>query len=404
MLYGEEVKLSDIAATFDTPCYIYSRACLEKQLLSFQEALGDLPHRICYAVKANSNIAILNLLAKKNSGFDIVSQGELERVLAAKGDPKKIVFSGVGKLQGEIERALEVGIGCFNVESEAELTRLAEIAKRLNKTAPIALRVNPDIDPKTHPHVATGLSSSKFGIEYDAVVPLCQKMHVFSHVKLIGLACHIGSQLTELEPFLEALDKLFALKSTLEKMQIVLQHINIGGGLGVRYRDEDPPSIQAYVAALRKKMSQQKVEFFFEPGRVLVAKAGILLTKVEYIKQSHHKNFAIVDAGMNDFIRPSLYNAWHEIIPVHLRENEKQPYDIVGPVCESADYFGKNRNLSLQPGDLLTILGVGAYGFVMSSNYNSRPRVAEILIDKDKMHLIRERESFETLFEKEYLI
>lgn len=402
--YGENVKLADVAEQFGTPCYVYSKRALVSQWDAFEKAFGNVPHRICYAVKANSNIAILNLFAQKNAGFDIVSRGELERVLAARGDPKKIVFSGVGKQQDEIERALEVGVGCFNVESEAELERLQKIGVKKNKIVPIALRINPDIDPKTHPYIATGLSSNKFGIEYQAALLLCKKIKTFSHIKMIGIACHIGSQLTEISPFMEACERLLHLVAHLKSLKIHLQHIDVGGGLGVVYQNEKPPSIAEYVTAIINKLSAHGLEIFIEPGRVLVANAGVLLTRVEYLKYSAHKNFAIIDAGMNDLMRPSLYDAWHEILPVLERSTEKKNYDIVGPVCESADFFGKNRALALAEQDLLAVMDVGAYGFSMSSNYNSRPRAAEVMIDQDQVFVIRERESFEELFKTENIL
>lgn len=400
-LYGEAVNLSDIAAEFGTPCYVYSKNALATQWRLFEDSFTNLPHRICYAVKANSNISILKFFAEKGAGFDIVSQGELERVLKAGGNPEKIVFSGVGKQQHEIERALDVGVGCFNVESIPELYRIETIAAKKNIIASIALRINPNIDPKTHPYIATGLSSNKFGIEYEEIFPLCEKLTQFPHIKLIGIACHIGSQLTELSPFIEAMDRILKLTDQLKKLNIHLQHINMGGGLGVTYHQEMPPSIEEYVNAIREKLSDSPFEIFIEPGRVMIAKSGVLLTRVEYLKHTSHKNFAIIDAGMNDLMRPSLYEAWHDIIPLHQLDNEKESYDVVGPVCESADFFGKKRLLAIREGDLLAILDVGAYGFSMSSNYNSRPRAAEVMIDGNKAYLIRKREGVGDLFENE---
>lgn len=403
-LYVEDIRLSDIVEQFGTPLYVYSHAALEENWHAFQNAFGKVKHQICYAVKANSNIAILNIFAQKNAGFDIVSQGELERVLAAKGNPSKIVFSGVAKQSTEIKRALEVGIGCFNVESLNELERIHHIATQQKKVAKVSLRINPDIDARTHPHIATGLSSNKFGIEYKEAFAICQKIQKMPHLKLIGIACHIGSQLTELEPFLEAIDKLLTLLAELTAAGIQLQHINIGGGLGVKYRDERPPTIDEYITAILKKLESTSLEVIVEPGRILVANAGILLTRVEYIKQTSHKNFAIIDAGMNDLMRPALYDAWHDIIPIHVRNSGKNRYyDIVGPVCESADFYGKNRFLELEADDILAVCSTGAYGFCMSSNYNSRPRAAEIIIDKNQIHLIRERESISNLFANEYI-
>lgn len=403
-LYAENVRLADIAEKFGTPCYVYSRAAIENNWQEFNKSFGNYPHRICYAVKANSNIAILNILAKLNSGFDIVSRGELERVLAAGGNPKQIVFSGVGKQEDEIIRALEVEIFCFNVESEAELEKINTLAARLKKIAPIALRINPNIDAKTHPYIATGLHENKFGIELSLVLSLCEKISTFSNLKLIGIGSHIGSQLTELDPFLETLDCLLGLVDQLSERGIQLQHVDIGGGLGVRYKEETPPAIHDYIMALRKKLEKHFIEVIIEPGRVIVANAGVLVTKVEYLKHSNHKNFAIVDAAMNDLMRPALYNAWQNIIPLKKNKNEEQMYDIVGPVCESGDFLGKERKLSLQTGDLLAICSAGAYGFAMSSNYNSRPRVAEIMVEGDKMHLIRRRETIEDLFVHEKIV
>ncbi len=404
-LYAEEVKLSDIAAQFETPCYVYSRAALEENWHAFNNAFENAPHKICYAVKANSNIAILNLLARLNSGFDIVSLGELERVLAAGGDPKKIVFSGVGKKTQEIIRALEVGIYCFNVESDVELERLNTIAKQQNKVAPIALRINPNIDARTHHYISTGLKDNKFGIAAENALALCHEIKKMTHLNLIGIACHIGSQLTDLSPFQESITLVLELVKQLTEQGIQLKHINFGGGLGVRYQDEQPPSINDYVKSLCQRLQHLPYEIIIEPGRAIVANAGVLLTRIEYLKHTAHKNFAIVDAAMNDLMRPALYDAWQNILPVELKNTHTLvPYDIVGPVCESADFLGKNRLLNLHAGDLLTVCSAGAYGFSMSSNYNSRPRVAEIIVDKNKVHLIRERETTETLFSNEKLI
>ncbi|HSW93063.1 MAG TPA: diaminopimelate decarboxylase [Gammaproteobacteria bacterium] len=401
-LHMEAVNLLEVAREYGTPCYVYSKKALIDNWQRFHEAFGSHPHRICYAVKANSNLAILNILAGLQSGFDIVSLGELERVLAAQGDPSRIVFSGVGKKPHEILRALEVGIHCFNVESEEELDRLNTLAKQQNKIASIALRINPDIDARTHPYIATGLNENKFGIAYTDVLPLVNKIQSLSHLKLIGIGNHIGSQLTELSPFSEAVDRLLNLANQLVQKGFQLQHINIGGGLGVSYRNETPPSIQEYAETVLTTFAASPFEIILEPGRAIVANAGILLTTVDYLKKTPHKNFAIVDAAMNDLLRPALYNAWHDIQPVNLQHHaEKRLYDIVGPVCESADFLGKERTLALEVGDLLAILCTGAYGFSMSSNYNSRPRAAEVLVDRDQIHLIRERETIEDLFIKE---
>jgi diaminopimelate decarboxylase len=404
-LFAEDISLIEIAKQFGTPCYVYSRAAIENQWREFHNSFGQYPHRICYAVKANSNIGILNLLARLGSGFDIVSVGELERVLAAGGDPKNIVFSGVGKTETEILRALDANIFCFDVESIAELDRLQTLAKRKDLVAPIALRINPNIDARTHPYIATGLHENKFGIDINEAFAICRQIKSMSHVQFIGIACHIGSQLTELDPFVEALDCLLQFIDNLLSFDIHLQYINIGGGLGVRYQDESPPSISEYVALLVKKIEKYKLKIVLEPGRAIVANAGMLLTQVEYLKQTAHKNFAIVDAGMNDLIRPALYDAWQKIIPVTTHSHSPETlYDIVGPVCESADFLGKERLLSLNIGDLLAISSAGAYGFSMSSNYNSRPRAAEILVDGNHAHLIRQRESIQDLFLHERMI
>ncbi|HSW70076.1 MAG TPA: diaminopimelate decarboxylase [Gammaproteobacteria bacterium] len=404
-LYAEDVSLTEIAKQYGTPCYVYSKKMLLDNLKNFNLAFETVPHRICYAVKANSNLAILNLFASMQSGFDIVSLGELERVIAARGDPKKIVFSGVGKKSHEIIRALDVGIHCFNVESEAELLRLNTIAKEKNKIAPIALRINPNIDAGTHPYIATGLHENKFGIAYHDALNLITMIQSLDHLKLIGIGNHIGSQLTELSPFSDAIDRLLELVDQLLNKDISLQHVNIGGGLGVQYRNEKPPSIQHYASALIAKLVNYPLEIILEPGRALVANAGVLLTRVEYLKPTAHKNFAIVDAAMNDLLRPALYNAWHDISPVQIQKNiSKKLYDIVGPVCESADFLGKDRELALKTCDLLAIQSAGAYGFSMSSHYNSRPRAAEVMVDKNKTHLIRERETIQDLFRGEMIL
>lgn len=404
-LYLESVPVTAIAEAYGTPVYAYSQAAIESAWQQFDNAFKGCPHRICYAVKANSNIAILHLLARLGSGFDIVSRGELERVLAAKGDPKKIVFSGVGKQDDEIIRALEVGIFCFNVESESELTQLNRLAQQENTIASIALRINPNIDAKTHPYIATGLKDNKFGIALDKVMPICRTLKNFPHLKLIGIGCHIGSQLMELEPFTEALDCLLQIDQQIADLGITLQTLDIGGGLGITYQDESPPAIQAYADLLRSRLHGIHRELILEPGRAIVGNAGILLTTALHVKHTEYKNFVVVDAGMNDLMRPALYDAWQKIIPVTQRADAAaELYDIVGPVCESADFLGKERQLSVQAGDLLAICSAGAYGFSMSSNYNSRPRAAEILIDGSQMHVIRERETYEELFAREKLV
>jgi diaminopimelate decarboxylase len=405
ILTMEQTPLSDVANQFGTPCYVYSRAAIEENWRAFNNALIDIPHRICYAVKANSNIGILNLLTRLGSGFDIVSLGEMQRVLAAHGDPKKIVFSGVGKKTVEIASALAAGIHCFNVESVDEIQRIHAIAKADNKIATITLRINPNIDAKTHPYIATGLKENKFGIDIDRIADVCANIKTLSHIQLIGIACHIGSQLTTIEPFIEATDRLLEIAEQIMKDGFALQHINIGGGLGVRYHDEEPPSIHLYVQKIRERLKKNSLEIIIEPGRSIIANAGVLLTRIEYLKPTAHKNFAIVDAAMNDLIRPALYDAWQDIVTVQNNtEYPEKAYDIVGTVCESADFLGKNRRLRLQTGELLAIMSAGAYGFSMSSNYNSRPRIAEVMIDKNKMYLIRRRETIEELFSSESII
>jgi diaminopimelate decarboxylase len=405
LLFCEEVPLSDVAKKFGTPCYIYSYAALENNIKSYIDGVANTQCRICYAVKANSNIAILNIFAKKNIGFDIVSVGELERVLIAKGDPKKIIFSGVGKREDEISRAIQMGVGCFDVESESELERLNQIAMKKNTIVNVALRINPNIDANTHPYISTGLHENKFGIYFSDILKVCDKIRDMPHIKLCGLAFHIGSQLMKLQPILEAIDCLLDLSSQLLKLGVQLTYLNFGGGLGVSYQAETPPSISTYLAAIKKKIENCSLEIIIEPGRSLVANTAILLTEVEYLKHTPHKNFAIVDAGMNDLIRPALYDAYHDIKPI-INRNELDPvtYDVVGPICETADFIGQNRKLSLLSGDLLAVMTVGAYGFCMSSNYNSRPRLPEILINKNEIHLIRERESILDLFKLENII
>lgn len=400
-LYIEDVALPQAALTFGTPCYLYSRATIEANWRAFDAALQSIPHRICYAVKANSNLSILNLLAKLQSGFDIVSVGELERVLAAGGDANKVIFSGVGKKKDEISYAIEKGIYCFDIESMAEAERIQEIAHALDKQVNVALRINPDIDANTHAYISTGLSENKFGVAARDAIAICQKIHAMPALKLVGIACHIGSQITDLAPFKLTLDYLFNTYEQLSKIGISLKTINIGGGLGIVYQKEQPPTIIDYAAMIANKAANYPVEIIIEPGRSIVGNAGVLLTRVEYIKHSSHKNFAIVDAGMNDLMRPALYHAWQHIMPVNLQTAKKLTYDIVGPVCESADFLGKERDLVLAEGDLLAVDCVGAYGFSMSSNYNTRPRPAEVLVDGDKMNLVRRRESIHELFDCE---
>jgi diaminopimelate decarboxylase len=397
------ISLKRIAEQFGTPCYVYSRATLEANYREFDQAFQEPPvrglsHQICYAVKANSNLTLLNVLSQLGAGFDLVSGGELERVLKAGGDPQKVIFSGVGKQAAEIETALRANIYCFNVESEAELERIQEVAQELGKVAPIALRVNPDIDAMTHPYIATGLKDNKFGIARASLAGLRPKIKKMKNLKLIGLACHIGSQLVKLEPFREAMGCLRELSLEFAADRLPLQHLNVGGGLGVRYRNENPPSRKEYVALIKEMFSGQKIKIILEPGRSLMADAGLLLTRVEYLKETADKNFAILDAAMNDLLRPALYEAWHDIIPVTAGSAEVKSYDLVGPVCESADCLARDRRLRLKANDLLAILTTGAYGFSMSSNYNTRPRPAEVLIDGNKVHVIRRRETVKDLY------
>ncbi|MBK9131650.1 MAG: diaminopimelate decarboxylase [Gammaproteobacteria bacterium] len=404
VLNAEGVDLRTVAAEFGTPCYVYSRAAIERQWRAFDQAFQAREHLVCFAVKACSNIAVLNLLARLGSGFDIVSLGELERVLTAGGDPGRTVFSGVGKTRQEIRRALEVGIACFNVESSAELDRIDAVAGEAGRRAPVSLRVNPDVDARTHPYISTGLKENKFGIPVAEAEALADRAVRLKHVDLIGLDCHIGSQLTSTAPFEDALDRLLMLVDRLARRGIHLHHLNLGGGLGVRYRAEQPPSPAEYAAALLSRLDTRPGRLFIEPGRAIVANAGILLTRVEYLKPGEEKDFAIVDAAMNDLIRPALYDAWHEILPVVPRHDEPvRTYDIVGPVCETGDFLGKGRALALRSDDLLAVCSAGAYGFVMSSNYNSRPRAAEVMVDRGRVHLIRERETLPMLFAGERL-
>ncbi len=400
-LFVEDVALSKVATKFDTPCYVYSRGAIETNWRAFDDALKSIPHRICYAVKANSNLSILNLLAELQSGFDIVSVGELERVLAAGGDASKIIFSGVGKKKDEIRHAIEKNIFCFNIESATEAARIQEIAQALNKKVNVSLRINPDIDAKTHAYISTGLSENKFGVASQDAISMCQHIAAMPSLNLIGIACHIGSQITDLAPFQVALDFLFVTYEELKQLGIQLKTINVGGGLGISYQQEQTPAIADYAKMLTQKTSQYPVEIIIEPGRAIIGNAGVLLTRVEYIKHGQHKNFAIVDAGMNDLMRPALYQAWQHILAVNLHAGKKTTYDIVGPVCESSDFLGKERDLALAEGDLLAIDSAGAYGFSMSSNYNTRPRSAEVLIEGDKMKLVRKREEIQELFSNE---
>ncbi|MCK5479089.1 MAG: diaminopimelate decarboxylase [Methylococcales bacterium] len=404
-LFAEDVAVDDIVTQHGSPCYIYSRATFEKHWNAFDQAFGDHPHLICYAVKANSNIAILNILARLGSGFDIVSLGELERVLAARGKPEKIVFSGVGKREDEIVAALKTGIRCFNIEVSGELDRINQLAGDLGVVAPVSFRVNPDVDAKTHPYISTGLKENKFGIDIQQALSEYRRAAKMENIKVIGVDCHIGSQLTDTTPFLAALDKVLDLVNTLKQEGIELHHLDLGGGLGIRYKDEQPPEPAEYVAAILDKLGNSGYEIALEPGRAIAGNAGILVTQVEYLKPTEHKNFAIVDAAMNDLVRPSLYSAWQNIIPVNKNSSsDEDTWDIVGPVCETGDFLGKERPLKLSQGDLLAVRSSGAYGFTMSSNYNSRPRVAEIMVDGSDIHLIRERESIPQLWAGEKLL
>ncbi|MBE0468543.1 MAG: diaminopimelate decarboxylase [Methyloprofundus sp.] len=404
-LFAEDVAISQIVEQYGSPCYIYSKATLERHWHAFDRAFGEQAHLICYAVKANSNLAILNTLARLGSGFDIVSLGELERVLAAKGDPKKIVFSGVGKREDEIKRALEVGVRCFNIEVKGELDRINRLAGELGVKAPVSFRVNPDVDAKTHPYISTGLKENKFGVDIGSAIEEYRRAASMENIQIVGIDCHIGSQLTETRPFLDALERVLKIVETLKSEGIVLHHLDLGGGLGICYKQETPPEPAEYVTAILQRLGDNDLEILLEPGRAIAGNAGILVTKVEYLKPTEHKNFAIVDAAMNDLVRPSLYSSWQAIIPVQLGSvAAEKEWDIVGPVCETGDFLGKNRTLALAQGDLLAIRSSGAYGFTMSSNYNSRPKVAEVMVDKHETYLIRERETIAQLWLGEYLL
>ncbi|RMP48618.1 Diaminopimelate decarboxylase [Pseudomonas syringae pv. atrofaciens] len=403
-LFAEGVALSAIAERFGTPTYVYSRAHIEAQYRAYADALSGMPHMVCFAVKANSNLGVLNVLARLGAGFDIVSRGELERVLAAGGKAEKIVFSGVGKTREDMRRALEVGVHCFNVESTDELERLQEVAAELNVRAPISLRVNPDVDAGTHPYISTGLKENKFGIAIAAAEDVYIRASQLPNLEVIGVDCHIGSQLTTLEPFIDALDRLLDLVDRLGDCGIHLHHIDLGGGLGVRYRDEEPPLAADYIKAVRERLAGRDLGLLFEPGRFIVANAGALLTRVEYLKHTEHKDFAIVDAAMNDLIRPALYQAWMDVTAVRPRDSEPRAYDIVGPICENGDFLAKGRELALAEGDLLAVHSAGAYGFVMSSNYNTRGRAAEVLVDGSQAFEVRRRETVAELFAGESLL
>jgi len=403
-LHVEQVALSQVAERYGTPCYVYSRAAISETYRAFDAAFGAHDHLVCYAVKANSTLGVLNVLARLGSGFDIVSGGELARVMAAGGDPRKVVFSGVGKTAEEMQQALMAEILCFNVESERELARLDAIAARAGKTAAISLRVNPDVDPRTHPYIATGLKENKFGIPYEDALALYRRARDMRHIRIAGIGCHIGSQLTEVAPFVAALDRLLDLVDRLQAEGIALTHVDIGGGLGIRYRDESPPAITDYARALIARLGNRPLRLLLEPGRALVGQAGVLLARVEYLKHGRERNFAVVDAAMNDLLRPALYDAWHDVQPVRPSASGGKAYDIVGPVCESADFLARARVLALSEGDLLAIMSAGAYGMSMSSNYNTRPRAAEVMVDGARMHLIREREAVSELMSREMLL
>ena len=404
-LFAEGVPVTDLAQRHGTPCYVYSRAAIEDAFTQYVKALAGCKHLVCYAVKANSNLGVLNVLARLGAGFDIVSGGELERVVRAGGDPARVVFSGVSKKPAEMARALELGIACFNLESAAELEVLDRVAGEVGKIAPVSVRVNPDVDAKTHPYISTGLRENKFGVTMEEALRVYQRANALDNVRVVGLDCHIGSQLTEISPFIDALQRLLGLIDELADNGIAIEHLDLGGGLGVRYQDENPPSIADYIGAVRETLGEREITLMFEPGRSIVANAGLLVMQVEYLKQTPDHNFALVDAAMNDMIRPALYQAWLDITPVEKGEQgESAQWEIVGPVCETGDFLGKGRELTLTQGQLLAMFGAGAYGFTMSSNYNSRPRAAEILVDGDTAHVVRERESFEDLVRGEHLL
>ncbi|WP_448549501.1 diaminopimelate decarboxylase [Thalassotalea fusca] len=404
-LFAEQCSVQQLAQHYGTPLYVYSRATIERHWHAFDQAAGNVDHLICYAVKANSNLAVLNVMARLGSGFDIVSKGELARVIEAGGSPQKVVFSGVGKKKDEIEFALAQDIYCFNVESAAELERIQQVAESMGKVAPISLRVNPDVDAGTHPYISTGLKENKFGISIDDALGLYQRAATMSHLAIKGIDCHIGSQLTELSPFLDALDRVLVLVDKLADLGIHLSHLDVGGGLGVCYDQETPPHPKEYAKAIAEKMIGRDLTLIYEPGRAIMANAGILVTEVELLKHNQGRDFAIVDGAMNDLIRPSLYQAWQNIIPVVERTDlPTKIYDIVGPVCETGDFLGKERQLAIGAGDLLAVRSAGAYGFTMSSNYNSRPRAAEVMVDGENHHLVRERETIQSLWQGETLL
>ena len=409
VLHAESVALPAIADQFGTPAYVYSRAALEASLREFQDVLGGHPTGkgalVCYAVKANSNLAILNVFARLGAGFDIVSGGELQRVLAAGADPKKVVFSGVGKTADEMKLALDVGIFCFNVESAAELERLNDVAGQCGKKAPISLRVNPNVDPKTHPYISTGLKGAKFGVAYDNALALYRRAAALPNIEVTGIDCHIGSQLLDPSPFVEALDRILALVDQMAAEGIRIHHLDLGGGLGIKYNAEQvQPTVASYLTPLLDKLAGRGLQVVLEPGRRLVGNAGLLLTRIEYLKEGEAKNFAIIDAAMNDLMRPALYEAWHDILPVVPRDGAASEYDVVGPVCETGDFLGQARPLTVEAGDLLAVMSAGAYGMAMASNYNTRPRAVEVMVDGDQIHVIRQRETVEQLYAGESLL
>jgi len=404
-LFAEQVSLTELAEQFGTPCYVYSRAAIESSFRDYQQALQGSPHLICYAVKANSNLAVLQVLASLGAGFDIVSGGELQRVIAAGGDPTKVIFSGVGKTEEEIRQALDAGIHCFNVESEVELLRINEIASQMGCLAPVSLRVNPDVDAGTHPYISTGMKENKFGIDSTSALDVYHRAVALENIQVAGIDCHIGSQLTELAPYLDALDRLLHIVDKLEESGISIRHLDLGGGLGVSYEGEKPPTPQELVAAVKSRLSERNLSLLLEPGRSITANSGIFLVRVEYLKETPHKNFVIVDGAMNDLIRPALYGAWQDIVPVTPRQELSTfSCDVVGPVCESADFLGQDRQLAVCAGDLLAVRSAGAYSFVMSSNYNSRNRAPEVMVDQDRMHLIRRRETVAEQLASEQLL
>lgn len=402
MLHAENVPLARIAAQYGTPCYVYSRAALTAAWRDFDAAFAGREHLVCYAVKANPNIGVLNVFARLGSGFDIVSGGELARVLAAGGDPHKIVFSGVGKTAAEMRAALQAGILCFNIESAPELELLNRVAGEMGVTAPVSLRVNPDVDAKTHPYIATGLKDNKFGVAYDDALTVYRRARELPHLRIEGVDCHIGSQLTEVSPFVAALERVLALVDALAADGIAVHHIDLGGGLGIRYRDETPPPVAEYAKSVLKTLGSRTQKLLFEPGRLLTGNAGVLLSEVLFLKHGEDRNFAVVDAAMNDLMRPALYEAWHDVLPLRATPAGGRVYDIVGPVCESGDFLARDRQLSVNPGDLIAIASAGAYGMSMSSNYNTRPRAAEIMVDGDRIFPIRNRETVADLFAGEH--